>query len=149
MAGVRELMRKYERLKHNIPSIAESSVGEVKGDFVEAQKYQLEQGSTSTGGTFRKYRSSAYAKKKNQMNPLPGIGNPDLRLTGSFYRGISATVQSGVLKVSSSDPKAKILAANYDNNKIFGLNDEEMNDFVNGKVTPVFQKNIVDNLKQS
>jgi hypothetical protein len=148
MAGVRELKGKLERLKQSLPAIAEQSIEAVKQDYVAAQKYQLEQGTTAEGGTFRKYQSSAYARRKNQMNPLPGLGNPDLKYTGAFYRGISATVANGKIKVQSSDSKAVELEAKYGKDKIFGLNPEEMQDFTQAKVKPEFSKQVIDHLKQ-
>jgi hypothetical protein len=148
MAGVRELKQKLERLKGDLPRIAEASIEAVKQDYVEAQKFQLEQGSASDGGTFRKYQSAAYARKKNQMNPAPGLGNPDLKYTGAFYRGITATIANGKIKVQSSDKKAQELEAKYGKDKIFGLNPEEMQDFTQLKVKPEFSKQVIDHLKQ-
>jgi hypothetical protein len=119
MAGVRRALEQIGRLRDNLTVIAEESVSQSKDGFIEAQKAQLEQGSNATGESFRKYRNPAYARLKNAMNPLPGLGNPDLKYTGSFYRGIYATVQNGRITVGSSDSKAQALEASYKN--VFGL----------------------------
>jgi hypothetical protein len=145
MAGVREAVRRLKKVRDNLEPIAESSISEVAPDFVEAQKAQLEQGNNSEGGSFRKYRNAVYAKEKNLMNPLPGYGNPDLKYSGNFYRGIKATVQGGKIVVESTDEKAQMLESNYA--FIFGLNPQEMEDFLYGKLKPVFHKNILNALK--
>jgi hypothetical protein len=87
VAGVRRALEQVKRLHDNIESIAEESVSQASPSFVEAQKDQLLQGSNSAGESFRRYRNPDYAKMKNLMNPLPGLGNPDLKLTGQFQRG--------------------------------------------------------------
>jgi hypothetical protein len=147
MAGVREVYRRYELLMNNLKSIAENSVDETKPDYIESQKDQLIQGSNSSGGTFRKYRNAVYAKRKNQMNPLPGYGNPDLKLTGDFYSGIYAKVEGGKIVIGSNDSKAQALEANYKN--VFGLNSQEMEDYLYNKLKPAYHKNIIDFLKNS
>jgi hypothetical protein len=147
MPGVRSVKQRFERLKQSLPQVAETSVAAVKEDYVSAQKSQLTEGLTSSGGTFRKYQSNAYARKKNAINPLPGLGNPDLKLTGAFYGGIVATVESGKLKIKSNDSKALDLEAKYGKQKIYGLQPEEMLDFVQNKVRPSFKQHILNNLK--
>jgi hypothetical protein len=146
VAGVRRALEQVKRLHDNIESIAEESVGQASPSFVEAQKDQLFQGSNSTGGSFRRYKNPDYAKEKNLMNPLPGLGNPDLKLNGDLYAAIYVTVQNGVLTVGSKDQKAQMLEASYKN--IFGLNPQEMEDFLYGKVRPIYHQNIINSLKQ-
>lgn len=88
---------------------------------------QLYAGKDTKGGTFAKYVWHDYAWMKNEMNPIPGEGNPDLKLTGSFYRGFYATIMSGSIFMNSTDAKAEELQAKYggDNGDLlFGLNDD-------------------------
>lgn len=146
MAGVREVYNKLKSLQDNLPAIAEQSVSDVKNDLSTSQKEQLLQGVSSTGGTFRKYRSASYAKLKNKMNPIPGLGNPDLKYTGSFYDGIFVTVANGIITIGSHDEKAQMLEANYKN--VFGLDPQDMEDFLYGKLKPGYNKNILDFLKR-
>lgn len=146
MAGVREAYNKLKSLRDNLPSIAENSVNETKEDVVVIQKDQLRQGVSSTGGSFRKYQNKAYAIKKNKMNPIPGLGNPDLKYTGSFYDGIFVSVAGGRITIGSHDSKAQMLEANYKN--VFGLSPQEMEDFLYGKLKPVYNKNVLDFLKR-
>jgi hypothetical protein len=145
MPGVRRAMEQITRLRDNLPQIAEDSVAQVKPSIVEAQAEQLVSGSNADGGTFRRYKDPRYAKMKNTLNPLPGLGNPDLKLTGAFHKGIYATVQDGRIVIGSSDNKAQWLEPNY--KSIFGLNPQEMEDFLYGKLKPVYHQNILNSLK--
>lgn len=138
--GLLKLIQNFERL--NLEKVGSEAMSEVKTDMGDFQREQLKQGLTSSGGTFRKYQNRAYARKKNSLNPLPGIGNPDLKLTGAFYRGISATVQGGQVIVKSSDEKAQELEAKYGKDKIFGLSPEEKSLFISQKLKPSFNKHI-------
>lgn len=146
MANVRDAYNRLKALRDSLPSIAQESVIAVTGDLSTAQKEQLLQGVSSTGGTFRKYRSASYARLKNTMNPLPGLGNPDLKYTGSFYHGIYVNVSDGKITVGSHDDKAQLLEANYKN--VFGLDPQDMEDFLYGKLRPVYRKNIIDFLNK-
>lgn len=142
MANVRDAYNRIKALRDSLPSIAQDSVIEVSNDLSSAQKEQLLQGVSSAGGTFRKYRSASYARLKNAMNPLPGLGNPDLKYTGSFYQGIYVNVSGGKITIGSHDDKAQMLEANYKN--VFGLDPQDMEDFLYGKLRPVYRKNIID-----
>lgn len=115
---------------------------EVAPDISAAQREQLTFGETSEGGTLRKYRNPAYARKKNSMNPLPGLGNPDLKLTGSFHRGIVTKIESGKVVIKSTDEKAQGLEAAYGKDKIFGLHPETKSQLINEKLRPVFNRTI-------
>lgn len=70
---------------------------------------QLKKGLNAEGKKFRRYRSKAYARRKNGMNSAPGFGNPDLRLKGDFYRGFTADIKGTLLEIYSTDSKAKWL----------------------------------------
>ena len=78
------LAEKFNSL--NTDKIINESLNETKDEFKSINKEQLRAGKTNTGKNIApKYRSKKYALAKNQMNPLPGLGNPDLHLTGAFY----------------------------------------------------------------
>jgi hypothetical protein len=135
MGKLLQFISKLETL--SAESVAEQSLTESTGRITEAQRQQLEEGTTSSGGTLRKYRSPAYARMKNQMNPRPGQGNPDLKLTGAFYRGITATVSGGKVIIKSSDDKALSLEASYGKDQIFGLNPQTKKEFIDVTLRPL------------
>lgn len=138
--GVLKLIENFKKL--NIDKVSSDAMNAKKEFVAESQREQLKQGISSVGGTLRKYRSAAYARKKNQMNPLPGFGNPDLKLTGAFYRGITASVEGGKIVVKSLDEKAQALEAKYNEDLIFGLYPEEKALFIAEHLKPEFNKRI-------
>lgn len=81
--------------------------------LAELNTEQLAQGIDETGqqiGARLPYRSPTYARYKNMLNPLAGIGNPDLRLTGAYWDSITATVQNKTIQMLALDSKADDLA---------------------------------------
>lgn len=140
MGQVLKLIENFKKL--DIDKVSSDAMNEKKQFVADAQREQLKQGISSVGGTLRKYRSAAYARKKNAMNPLPGLGNPDLKLTGNFYKGITATVEGGKIVIKSSDEKAQELEAKYDEDLIFGLYPEEKAQFIKDHLRPAFNRNI-------
>jgi hypothetical protein len=145
MGKLLKLLNGFKKL--NVDKVSEQSLNDIKDDISEAQRQQLLHGVSSSGGTLRKYKSSAYAKKKHGMNPLPGVGNPDLKLTGAFHRSITTTVNSGKMIIKASDDKALMLEASYGKDVIFGLYREEKAAIIHQKLKKAFIKNIRKNLK--
>ena len=85
-------------------------------NFIEIQKSQLYAGFNVAGikiGDLTPYASPAYAIDKANRNSLPGLGNPDLYDTGSFYDGITTEVGDQAIKVLSTDSKDPALEAKY------------------------------------
>lgn len=70
-------------------------------------------------GDSKPYKNADYAFEKYRLNPLPGLGNPDLDLTGSFQAEMAAIVANGTLSIKSADPKNDKLTSEYPD--IFGL----------------------------
>lgn len=89
-------------------------------ELADLNREQLMEGKDSEGNTLRKYRRPRYARVKNEMNPVPGYGNPDLKLTGAFHRSIFADVEGKSILFDAKDSKVSDLAAKY-GESIFGL----------------------------
>lgn len=138
--GLLKLIENFKKL--DVGKVSSEAMDAKKEFVADAQREQLKQGISSVGGTLRKYRSAAYARKKNQMNPLPGLGNPDLKLTGAFYRGITASVNSGKIILKSTDEKSQSLEAKYGEDLIFGIYPEEKALFIAEHLKPEFNKRI-------
>ena len=73
-------------------------------------------------GNRKPYKTPLYAEFKNQLNPLPGRGNPDLRLRGDFYEGIKVEVRGDQLIAEGTDFKTQFLENRYGN--VVGFNPE-------------------------
>lgn len=83
----------------------------------------FKQGEDSDGRKLRKYRRPRYARVKHEMNPLPGLGNPDLFVTGDFHRSIFTDVRGPRIIFDAKDWKVEKLAGQY-GESIFGLHDD-------------------------
>lgn len=102
--------------------------------IVVFNKEQLHDGITSADTTLKPYdaklryygteypfyRKQYYRVFKNEINPAPGLGNPDLYLTGSFYQGIGVVVTDTTYTVSSDSENAERLEIKY-GSQIYGL----------------------------
>lgn len=119
------------------------AVLETKQDITNIQKEQLLHGLDAGGNKLRKYRGRKYALAKAFMNPLPGFGNPDLNLTGSFYAGFETVVNPISFATHSADPKNEFLVKKYDP---FGLNIDSKNEYIK-ELRPVFIKNVRQKLQ--
>lgn len=91
MASIREM---YNRVK-DIDT--EEVIGRVfeksKDELKRVNQAQLYEGYNRKGKRLNKYARPRYARVKNEMNSLPGYGNPDFYVTGEFYRGWEIDIQ--------------------------------------------------------
>ena len=93
--------------------------------MIELNQWQLAYGFNAREERFSRYRNKYYSIKKNRMNSRPGLGNPDLKLTGAFWKAFKTDIRKGVIDIYSTDPKAPHLEDKYA--KIYGLTPESMN----------------------
>ncbi len=111
--------------------IVDECLSELRPLILDLNRSQLEQGLNAEGKKFRPYVNKRYAEKKAGMNSLPGYGNPDLKLTGRFWKAFTADLKSGILDIYSTDPKAGWLEDGTVKmkafEKIYGLTSENMN----------------------
>jgi hypothetical protein len=99
---------------------------------------QLRHGLTSQETRLRPYRGAKYARVKHEMNPLPGLGNPDFILTGAFTGAIRTEVQGDTVGTHSYNEKAPELEARDGADKIYGLGSERHNEYVQETLQPEF-----------
>lgn len=139
MATIKSLSKKIQQL--NTDAVIDTAFKQSTDELAVENKKQLFEGFDNTGEKIkRKYRSNKYARVKNQMNPLPGLGVPDLKVTGSFYNGIKVDYQSGVLTTEPSDSKGADLEEKYSG--IFGLGGKFKNEFINKTLRPAINTQI-------
>ena len=131
----------------DLEEISRRSLDQTIDRIADLNREQLKQGITSTGGRLRPYRSRNYAIVKNQMNPLPGLGNPDFLVTGAFHAKIQAERFGDTIGVHSYDQKAESLEARDGADKIYGLIPENHNLYVEEDLTPVYLKEVRQSLK--
>lgn len=141
MSTINELRSRLTAL--NVKEVSYESVVETKELITEIQREQMFQGLNAEGKKIGRYRSNKYARAKNEMNPLPGLGIPDLKLTGAFYRGFETKVTPEIFSTSSTDEKNDELTAKYDP---FGLDKDSKSEYTE-KLRPVLVKNVKEKLK--
>jgi len=117
--------------------LAEQIVYDNRDILVKMNKDQLIEGQNTLGGKIKpSYTSTDYAVMKSKMNNLAGFSTPDLLLTGEFYRGMEAIVESGEWFITSDDEKTPFLTDKYED--IFGLTEQSEN-----SVKPLFTELLV------
>lgn len=149
MATIKAILRKYTTVKSGMNDIIRESFESTKNELADFNRDQLNEGFDSQGNRLKKYRNKSYAIKKNSINPLPGLGNPDLRLTGSFHKSIFIEVVSDRIKFFASDKKAKMLEQRYGLDLIYGHNLKTRDHFVLKVLRPAFIRLIKDKIRNS
>lgn len=89
----------------DVPFEAAESIEGTKDKIIELERGQMLHGLTSDGSFIGTYKSNAYAKKKNQMNPLPGLGFMDWKLTGELFRNFVVKVFRDGYVIKNTDQK--------------------------------------------
>lgn len=83
-------------------------------ELIDVNQENLQSGLNALGVKITpKYKSEAYALRKERMNAQPGFGTPDLKLTGSFYERIEFHINGRQVVWEDTDSKAKDLLAKY------------------------------------
>lgn len=117
---------------------SETAIDATKGDMITKQKDQLLHGLRRDSNKIGKYKSNSYARKKNSLNPLPGFGNMDWKLTGQLHKEIFVDVRSETFVIDSADDKTGKLIERFSDP--FGLTKENQADYVEESLRPRFMK---------
>lgn len=132
MATILSMLTKVRsvNLRDQVPVIIEQT----KEEAVKLNRLQLyDMSQDKNEMSLLIYRSPSYATYKNKRNPKPGLGHPDLFLTGSFQNKMFATVEKETLNISSRDSKTFDLIKQYGDD-IFGLSEKSKSIYANGVV---------------
>lgn len=119
MATIKGLYEKVSSL--NAGNVAVESLDSTSETIADLNRQQLFEGKNAKGGQVGQYRNELYAEEKHRMNPVPGFGNVDLKLTGAFQSRITTNVFGETVITQSTDEKADELARKYGDD-IYGLN---------------------------
>jgi hypothetical protein len=136
----------------DVQAIAIETVQENTDEIVKLNVEQLRQGYNSAGvliGDYRPYKNADYAFEKNQQNPEPGLGNPDLIHEGDFTRAFFAKTNGLIYEIGSTDAKADDLEKKYkmgggdtddgSSGNIFGLDNDSKQELQDDYLRPAFQ----------
>lgn len=127
--------------KVDVQDLSEQSMEAAAPKLSQRQREQLLEGKNALGEKVGRYRNPQYARMKNAMNPKPGYGVPDLKLSGNFHKGIYTDVRGDTIITDSTDTKTQKLADKY-GEEIFGLSEEKKNVFIKEDLHPVFMEKI-------
>lgn len=106
--------------------------------LAELQVGQMLVGHNARGDKIGWYLDKDYRILKHSLNPYPGFGYVDLKMTGAFYEGVFAEIDMDDIIFDSTDSKSDDLQERY-GEEIFGL-DEEM--------TKQFQEQFYDDIME-
>lgn len=118
MATALELQRSLKSV--NIKETAISAMAATVDAYVELNRKQMQSGKGKNQNIGR-YRNPQYEQFKASLYPDAGLGNVDLRLTGSFQSKMKGEVAGDEIMVTSDDNKAAGLEEKY-GGQIYGLN---------------------------
>jgi len=137
MATAADLIENLSRL--DLTTLSASCVNNTAEDYVVLNRAQMMEGK-GEGKNIGRYRSTAYAQFKFGLSSLAGMGNVDLRLTGSFQDKMRLTVAGDEYTVDSSDSKtSKLESADWYGGNIFGLNVKRKSEYIEQALEPEFE----------
>lgn len=131
MKTIRQFLNNLKKI--NVDREAKQAVARTSKDYIELNTEQITHGKMPDKTRIGKYRNRSYARMKNQMNSLPGLGNVDLILTGKFVGSMELELDGDVLRVEADDPNG--LVEKY--GSPFGLDPESRKEYVE-IVRPIF-----------
>lgn len=135
MATATQILARLKGL--NVKDLVTESIMETADRYVELNLAQLLQGKDGNDQPLRpSYARARYARVKFEMNPAPGYGNPDARLTGAFYKGYGVRVEGDQVIKDSNVEYADDLFEKY-GNAIGQLDEERHQEYTEEDLAPV------------
>lgn len=139
MADPLDLIESLDAL--DIPGIAVKVLEEKRDTMAQLNVNQMMAGKNTLNEEIGEYANELYAEVKNRMNPLPGFGVPDLKVTGDFHRGLYAEIKGDEIEYGSKDSKEGKLQGQY-GSEIFGLSEDSKEQLVESELQPAWQSEI-------
>lgn len=121
----------------NLKQVAVTSLKNKSEAYLDANRGQMLEGK-GKNKNIGTYRNKQYASFKKELNSKAGLGNVDLKLTGSFQEGMTMTMNGDDIDVDSTDSKTGDLVNKY-GGQIFGLNKGTQSTFVEETLQPSFE----------
>ena len=143
MATIKDLYEAFGavRLREDLPEIIQGTSKEIE----ILVKSQLSNGELSTGEKISKpYASTYYANKKHNLNPSPGYGIPDVKLTGALYDGISVTVTTDEYDIESSVDYSKADSITQYGPQLLAMSEESKQIYCDDTLLPAIQNYITE-----
>lgn len=114
----------------DVATIGVSIIVDTKPELLQLNKDQLmNEGVDKNSKKLKSYASNSYAVRKNRMNPFPGLGTPDLYLTGGFQNSFTLRINSkSSFDIYSTNGKNNDLTKKYGKD-IFGLTTDSKTEY--------------------
>lgn len=138
MTTVTDLQQRLKKL--DIHFEAEEAMNNTADDILSKQKDQLLHGVRADGSMIGKYKSQVYAAKKHAMNPLPGFGNMDWKLTGDLHKALFVDVRRDIFVIDSADSKTGSLIQRFGDP--MGLTKQSQSDYMEQRLQPQFMQQV-------
>lgn len=135
MATAANVIDNFKRM--DIKSVGVGALRATSEQMLDANRRQMMEGKGRVKNIGR-YRAADYARFKNSLSGTAGLGNVDLRLTGSFQDRMKMDVSGENIVIDSSDGKASDLVAKY-GEQVFGLNNKNRSEFTDQTLAPAFR----------
>lgn len=108
----------------NINKIAMNTLEQKQRDVVSLNVEQMMDGYDKNGRVIGEYKNESYRRKKNRMNPRPGFGFADLKLTGKYHESLKLEIESDKkYKIFATDTKAPKIEAMF-GKSMYGLDNK-------------------------
>lgn len=126
MASLIEFQANLKKL--NIPKLFEEIMEEQEQEILDLNRDQLLKGRNIKNQKIKpKYKSDQYAKKKAKKNPKPGLGTPDLKLSGDFQDSFFLKKKGKNYLFDAKVPYKQYIIPKY--NDVLGLSDKGEKEF--------------------
>lgn len=138
MATVNQMLGKFKAL--NIENEAAQVLEDTEQELLTFNRNQLFRGEGADGKKLPRYPNGKYAEYKNALNPLPGLGVPDYKVSGDLYNQMAIDFKAGKLAIFSTvSYVGKVVARGGDP---FGLQPSSKAAYVRINFNPRFVRNI-------
>jgi hypothetical protein len=125
IAGIRARQERWEDIRARLIDIVADVMEQHPDEIVEYNREQMMDGIDSDGLMFKAYRDQEYADYKHVLNPRPGKGIADFRLTREFHSKMFLRITGRKFEMDSTDDKRdKLVQMAVSKTKIFGLTEE-------------------------
>ena len=148
MATIHEMLRRAQSI--DLQAIGVSVIVDTKDALIDLNKSQLmDKGEDKNSKKLKSYKptTGAYARRKNQRNPFPGLGTPDLYNTGAFQNAFQLKINSkNSFDIFSSNSKSGDLQKKY-GKAIFGVSDPNKQEYADEYMQPELVREVRKILK--
>ena len=141
MSTIHEMLRRVKSI--DLQAIGVAIIVDSKPELLQLNKDQLmNDGVDKNSKKLKSYASNSYAVRKNRMNPFPGLGTPDLYLTGGFQNSFTLKINSkSSFEIFSTNGKSNDLTKKYGKN-IFGLTENSKTEYQREVMAPELIKGV-------